>query len=305
MPRIAYRQQNFRQAALDKLDHANAILREYAAQGYLLTLRQLYYQFVARNLIANTQQEYKKLGDVITNGRYAGIIDWNDITDRTRFVREQPSWGDPSEIIRGAASQYQIDLWEGQANHVEVWVEKDALVGVIERACEDKRLPFVSCRGYMSASEMWASAQRLGRIIDSGQEVHLLHLGDHDPSGIDMSRDIEERITEFLWGDGRDGSLFNLNRIALNMDQVQQYNPPPNFAKVTDSRAVGYIAVHGTDSWELDALEPAVIDALIQDAADPLIDYDLMDERRAIEEEEKSVLQATSDRWEEVKTFLA
>lgn len=305
MPRIAYRQQNFRSAALDKLDKANAILREYAAQGYELTLRQLYYQFVARGLIANTQQEYKKLGDVISNGRYAGIIDWNDITDRTRFVREQPAWSDPSSIIDASARQYQINLWDGQPNHVEVWVEKDALVGVVERACSQNRLPFLSCRGYVSSSEMWSSAQRLGRIIAGGQEVHLLHLGDHDPSGIDMSRDIEDRITEFLWGDGRNGAAFHLNRIALNMDQIQQYDPPPNPAKITDSRAGQYIADHGTESWELDALEPAVIDQLIQSESAPLIDLDLMDERRAIEDEEKEILQATSDRWEEVKAFLA
>jgi len=140
------------------------------------------------------------------------------------------------------------------------------------------------------------------RLIEAGQEIHLLHLGDHDPSGIDMSRDIEERIGEFLWAHNVEG--FHLHRIALNMDQIQQYNPPPNPAKVTDSRAASYIAEHGTQSWELDALEPTVIDGLIGDNSTPLIDLGLMQEKRDREESDKLILQATSSRWEEIVDYL-
>lgn len=302
MPYIQYRQYRFGLPREETLDKAEEILAEYQAQGYDLTLRQLYYQFVARGLIPNTQREYKKLGDVISDGRYAGRIDWNSINDRTRYTREHNSWDDPSSIIDSAAQSFQLDLWEGQPNHVEVWVEKDALVGVIERACGENRLPFMSCRGYVSASQMWRSAMKFRRLIEAGQEIHLLHLGDHDPSGIDMSRDIEERIGEFLWAHNVEG--FHLHRIALNMDQIQQYNPPPNPAKVTDSRAASYIAEHGTQSWELDALEPTVIDGLIGDNSTPLIDLGLMQEKRDREESDKLILQTTSSRWEEIVDYL-
>lgn len=305
MPYIAYRQTNFRDKTLDVLSQAETILAEYRTQGYELTLRQLYYQFVARALIANSDREYKKLGDIISDGRYAGKIDWNEISDRTRHTRGFQAWDDPADIISASASGYQVDLWEGQPNHVEVWVEKDALVGVIERACQKDRIPFMSCRGYVSASQMWRSAMKFRRLIDGGKDVHLIHLGDHDPSGIDMTRDIQERIEEFLWGHGSNTDMFHVHRIALNRDQVDLYNPPPNPAKITDSRAERYIAEHGTSSWELDALEPSDINTFIQTEADRHIDADLMDERRDQEEADKEILQTVSDRWEEVSTFLA
>jgi len=307
MPYLQYRQIRFGTQRDETLVKAEEILAEYRAQGYDLTLRQLYYQFVARGLIPNTQREYKKLGDAISDGRYAGRIDWNSINDRTRHTREHDSWDGPASIIDSAAQGFQLDLWQGQPNHVEVWVEKDALVGVIERACGQDRFPFMSCRGYVSASQMWRSAMKFRRLIKAGQEIHLLHLGDHDPSGIDMSRDIEERIMEFVWAhDGEEAAMkFHLHRIALNMDQVQQYGPPPNPAKVTDSRAAAYIAEHGTESWELDALEPAVIDGLIRDNGHPLIDHGLMQERREREEADKEILQTASDRWQEVVDFLS
>jgi hypothetical protein len=161
----------------------------------------------------------------------------------------------------------------------------------------------MSCRGYVSASQMWRSAMRFRRLIEAGQEIHLLHLGDHDPSGIDMSRDIEERIGEFLWAHNVEG--FHLHRIALNMDQIRQYNPPPFWAKVTDSRAKRYIAEFGTSAWELDALEPTVVNGLIRDSSIPLIDLDLMQEKRDQEESDKLILQATSSRWEEIVDYLS
>lgn len=306
MPRIAYETKNFRASTLAVIEQANEILHDYAAQGYDLTLRQLYYQFVARDLIPNSDREYGKLGDVVNNARLAGMIDWNHITDRTRYVRTPPSWESPESIIRGAADGYSIDLHEDQPVHIEVWVEKDALSGVIDRACEEYRLSWLSCRGYMSQSEMWAAARRMGRHIASGREVRILHLGDHDPSGIDMTRDIRERIFNFLAGDGHapwDGT-FEVKRIALTMDQVEEYGPPPNPAKITDSRALDYIGRYGVSSWELDALEPSVLDALIQEHAAPLLDLDKLEDAKEREEKERESLTACSDRWLDVVRFL-
>lgn len=304
MPYITYRRIRFRAQTEDVLDQAEAILAEYRQQGYELTLRQLYYQFVARALIPNTDREYKKLGDIISDGRYAGRIDWNEISDRTRHTRGFSAWDDPAAMIEDAASDYQVDLWEGQPNHVEVWVEKDALVGVIARACNRDRIPYMSCRGYVSASQMWRSAMKFANRIRAGRDVHVLHLGDHDPSGIDMSRDIEERLAEFIDGHNLDTDMLHVHRIALNRDQVTRYNPPPNPAKVSDSRSASYIAQHGTSSWELDALEPNVINTLIQTEASALIDSTLMDERREQEASDKEILQLASDQWEEIKIFL-
>lgn len=160
-PLIAYKEIRLGAKALATIEAANEIIAEYQDQGYDLTLRQLFYQFVARDLIPNTQREYKKLGDVVNSGRLAGLIDWNSIVDRTRNLRRLPHWSSPHEIVESCAQQFNFDRWEDQPERVEVWIEKDALVGVIEDVCNRWDVPFFSCRGYTSQSELWAAGQRL------------------------------------------------------------------------------------------------------------------------------------------------
>lgn len=298
MPKIKYKDIKLKTKALQTVIAANKIIDEYTAQGYDLTLRQLYYQFVSRDLIPNSQKEYKNLGSVINDGRLAGLIDWNRIHDRTRNLRELSSWNDPSDIIDSAAAGYRNDLWRNQKHRIEVWVEKDALVGVLEGVCNDLRVPYFSCRGYTSQSEMWVASQRLLRHERKGQQAIIMHLGDHDPSGIDMSRDIQDRLELFT------GGRVEFERLALNMDQVQQYNPPSNPAKTTDIRYEGYRSIYGDESWELDALEPSVIEQLIRDAVAPHRDEEQWKEDQAHEDEGRDGLQTAARRWDEVVEFL-
>lgn len=139
-------------------------------------------------------------------------------------------------------------------------------------------MPYFACRGYNSQSEQWAAGRRFGTYIDRGQVPIVLHLGDHDPSSIDMTRDNESRLSLFA------GTEVEVRRLALNWDQVQHYNPPPNPAKLTDSRADGYIKNFGGDSWELDALEPSVISELVLDAIEGLLIPEQWD--KALEKEQ-------------------
>jgi hypothetical protein len=273
MPMIEYVAKRFNSDHLKKIEQANTIITEYQAQGFDLTLRQLYYQFVSRDLIPNTLKDYKNLGTIISDGRLAGLIDWNAIVDRTRNLLSNSHWAGPAEIVEACAKQFQIDKWDNQEYRPEVWIEKDALLGVIERVCRSNDVSYFSCRGYTSQSEMWAAAQRLNGYIDEGQTPVIIHLGDHDSSGIDMSRDIEERLELFT------GESIRIDRIALNMDQVKKHRPPPNPAKLTDPRAKKYVAKFGTKSWELDALEPKVLERLIQSTIDGLRESDKWDER--------------------------
>lgn len=299
MPTICYVPKRFSAASAVIIEKANDIVREYAQQGFLLTLRQLYYQFVARGLIENTQRSYKRLGSIINDGRLAGLIDWKYITDRTRNLKRNSHWTSPADIMRGAAEGYGIDLWEGQPTRVEVWIEKDALVGVIEGICSELDVPFFSCRGYTSQSEMWSAAQRLARYRHAGQSPVIIHLGDHDPSGVDMTRDIEDRIRMLGC------SSIEVERIALTMTQVEEYNPPPNPAKFTDSRCATYVEQYGTESWELDALDPQNMVALIRERVEARMDLDVFEARKERQEEERQQLTDAADRWEEiVEDFL-
>jgi hypothetical protein len=319
VPRIEYIPRRFSEASEEMILRANAICEDYAAQGYDLTLRQLYYQFVSRDWIANKQTEYKRLGSVINDARLAGMLDWKYIVDRTRNLAENTHWETPEQIIKAAADSFMHEKWNDQEDYVEVWIEKDALVGVLESCCPGEDVPFFSCRGYTSQSEIWSAAQRLGRRVGQGKKVTILHLGDHDPSGIDMTRDIRERLSTFIAQDvyGMESGLeaweyveeldqcLEVNRIALNADQVRQYNPPPNPAKLTDSRAMGYIANYGRSSWELDALEPTVLVNLIRRNIAEIRDGATWDQSVQREEEAREILTATSERWDEVKGFLA
>ena len=277
---------SFRAASLKRIDQVNEIIADYQRQGYSLTLRQLYYQLVSRDLIPNKQNEYAKLSALVTDARRSGLIDWDAIEDRTRYLREYKALSGINEAIRQAAYQYSIDLWEGQSCYVEVWVEKDALIDIVEKACNKYRVPFFSCRGFTSDSEIYKAGQRMRQIYVDGKDIILLHLGDHDPSGCEMSKDIQRRVELF----GGLSDKIDFQRIALNMDQIEEFNPPPNPAKETDTRASAYIEKYGPISWELDALDPATLTRLIQTTIEKYLDLDLFCERMTREEAEQEKL---------------
>lgn len=298
MPYIEYVPKNFRGSSLAVISQARDIIQEYQAQGFVLTLRQLYYQFVARDLIDNTQRSYKRLGTIIADARLAGLIDWDAMEDRTRNLHKLPTWSGPAAMIQSAQGWYRENVWRTQPYHVEVWVEKEALAGVFQRVCDELRVPLFSCRGYVSLSEMHVAAQRLERVTQAGHTPVILHFGDHDPSGIDMTRDIYDRIQDTFWVD------FQLKRLALNMSQVDEYGPPPNPAKLTDSRSTGYVQKYGFQSWELDALDPTVLASLVRDAVDGLVDQDAMDEALGQEAEADRLLGRVERHWAAVAAFV-
>lgn len=297
MPRIAYESKNFRGDSLDIIQQARMVCQQYASDGYGLTLRQLYYQFVARGWLANSDKNYKRLGNIVNDARMAGLIDWYHLDDRHRHHSSHPSWASPDQIISAAADGFQRDPWvvSEQAYRPEVWVEKDALAGIVERACRPLRVSHFACKGYPSASALWRAGQRMRKTLSQGFTPIVIHLGDHDPSGIDMTRDIEDRLRTFA------GRWVEVRRIALNMDQVEEYDPPPNPAKITDSRAEGYISRFGDESWELDALEPSVLDTLIQDTLEGYVDRESFEQVEREDEEECDAMREIAGRWGEIR----
>lgn len=297
MPCITYTPRNFNAASVAVIDHANTIIAEYAQQGFDLTLRQLYYQFVSRDLLPNTTESYKRLGSIVNDARLAGLIDWDRLVDRTRGLEQLATWRSPSEIVEACSEQFRHDLWATQKFRPEVWIEKEALAGVFEGVCNELRVPYLSCRGYTSQSEMWRAGQRLQRTVKKKQVPVVFHFGDHDPSGIDMTRDITDRLKLFMGG-------VKLTRLALNMDQVQQYDPPPNPAKATDARFVSYQEEYGDESWELDALEPAVLTQLVRDAVGGVRDQAAWDDAVGREQEARRLLGEVASNWDTITEGL-
>lgn len=289
--KIAYKDKRFSAATLVIINQAVKIIQEYADSGLTLTLRQLYYQFVARDLFENIQKNYSKLGRIISDGRMVGLIDWKAIEDRTRNIHRQSSWRNPGEILQTCARTFKLDRWKNQNYYVEVWIEKEASIGVISDVCFDLDVPYFACKGYVSKSEMWEASQRMEWRNSSGKNTVIIHLGDHDPSGMDMTRDIKDQ--QFIF----EGAA-KVHRIALNMDQIEMYNPPPNPAKMTDSRSSDYVDVFGYNCWELDALDPKMMQKLVGDTIKSYRDQDKYQIAVEKEREYKYMLNRVANNWE-------
>lgn len=291
------------------IEHADDMLQELRRDGFDVTLRSLYYYFIAEERwFPNTIQSYKRFGDIIGNARLAGLIDWDLINDNVRTVQTLPHWSDPQDIMESVVDQYREDLWEGQPRRVHLRIEKDAQIGVVKPVCQRWRVPFVACRGNTSLSEAYAAGKLFQREFAAGLWPIVIYLGDHDPSGIDMTRDNVDRLSMFA----RMG--VEVRRIALNRDQIDALNLPGNPAKLTDSRSGvrkdgsiipgSYVDLHGFDSWEMDALRPRYIDKLIEDEIKSLLDLDTWAERKAREDHNQAILSAVLHRWDEVETMF-
>lgn len=275
----------FRDESLQRIQQMVAIVDEYSQQGLRLTARQLYYQFVSRNYIANTPRSYKNLTGLLADARYAGMVDWDAIEDRGREPTVWAQYDNIRAMVEREIKSFRLPRWDGQPYYVELWVEKQALAGVLEPIAAEYHATLMVNKGYSSASAMYASAQRFNEKLVGGQEPVLFYLGDHDPSGEDMVRDIRERLIEFGVSD------ITVRKLALNMPQIKQFNPPPNPAKLTDSRASGYIAKHGSSSWEVDALPPNELAKLIRRAFASVIDKAALDKVKAEEQRQREELE--------------
>ena len=295
MAKIKFREMRMNNANKQRLDEINSIIEEYQEDGYVLTLRQLYYQLVSRDIIPNKQAEYSKLSTLLKEGRMAGIVDWDAIEDRLRKPESPSSFKSPKAILRAAIEQYALPRQKGQRTYVEVWVEKDALSGVLKRVTEKYHIPILVNRGYSSASAMYDAYNRFARHSGSEMLCKILYLGDYDPSGLDMIRDIEDRIREFIAGSD-DPIIYDMNfeiePIALTREQIDLYKPPPNPAKITDPRAKDFIKEYGETSWEVDALRPDVLNNLLEQSILQAIDEDLYLEIVSREDADKDKLRS-------------
>lgn len=285
------------------------IAREYRQQGMTLTLRQMYYQFVARGLETNGQKVYKRLGNILVEarfnghfpieyledrGRSSGTADWTTydvdvdtaLDQCTRYVKAFPSW------------TINTSRWWGQDALVSVWVEKEALSGVFEGPCSRLGVPLFACKGYPSVSTLAAWHNKIVQarqaFEDEGLEppnrAVILYFGDHDPDGWEIPRSSRRNLKRLQELDGEYYAI-EFVRCALNMDQIEQYNPPPFPAKMTSSRYAGYIEEHDTDdAWELDALEPTVLRRLIEDSVDAYFDEDTYDVHQELVRERREEL---------------
>jgi hypothetical protein len=265
-----------------RLGQIGGVLTQYGQMGIKLTLRQLYYQLVSKNIIANQQREYKRLGDLLSKARLAGLIDWDVIEDRVRRPIRASQWSSIKSLVDSAVFSFRLPRWESQPCYLELWCEKDALSSVLEPICDDRHVTLMVNRGYSSSSAMYDAA---GRITYAAKDrpAQIIYLGDFDPSGEDMVRDIRDRMKTFR-------TEVEVTKLALNPDQIEQYKLPPNPAKMSDSRAQGFVDQHGSNSYEVDALPPEVLQRLVRTAIQQEMDADAYEEVIAEEQRLKETL---------------
>lgn len=270
------------------LETVNGILEEYVAQGYKLTLRQVYYQLVARDHIPNRIQEYSKLSRILVFGRMNGLVDWDHIEDRLRRPWI-PHWNEGVvDALKDTMDQYRLDRQRGQEKYIEVWTEKDAVSNILKRSSIFYHIRLVVNRGYTSCS---AIKEAFDRMDGCDRMAMILYVGDHDPSGLDMIRDIKDRLNEFGLPD------FEMIHVALTMAQIEEFDPPPNPAKITDPRAAWYIRTHGSESWELDALRPEVLSTIVDSAIHENVDINKFLKIRTKEDWDKKELEKIMKGW--------
>ncbi len=270
--RQAYRVHTFDREALDLIDRANAVLDDNP--GATFTIRQLYYQLLPE--IPNSIASYRRVVRVMGEGRMAGLVDWDRIEDRLRVPSVPNYWTSIDELVDAAIRGFKLDRWRGQRHYVEVWIEKDALSGVAMDATHPLDVTLMVNRGYSSITAMRSAALRIREQTDNGKLATIGYLGDHDPSGEDMVRDVAERLERF-------GAEVEVVKLAILGSDIERYSLPPMPVKAKDSRASAFRHAHGDECVELDALHPSVLRGRIETF---ILDYLEQDIRAEVIKEE-------------------
>jgi len=281
----------------ETVNAVNAVIRQY---NMPLTLRQIYYRLVAGGLIPNRRSAYNGLSAQLVKAREAGEVNERRIVDRSRSIDDR-AYDSPKDFLEAcvwtAENRFFRRYWSTQGTYVEAWVEKDALSQVLAGAVEELNTIVAPSRGYSSYSYVRDAVRRFQKNRGEAERVVILHMTDHDPSGLDMTRDLRDRFNAYAAG-----FLFSVEvrRVALTFDQVQQYDLIPNPTKITDPRAAGYMAQYGDECWELDAIEPPELVRLIHEATEgEVTDWDAWNERKAQDEDEREDLRVLFEEWKD------
>ncbi len=261
------------------LAHSAEIVRSYDTP---VTLRQLFYRLVSDGTLRNTTNDYKGLSRASAQARRAG--EFPALRDTTRRIAQLPRWESPLAAVRQLSDEFTLDRTRGQ--DVQTWLvlEKETLFALCEQVADQYGIPVTALKGYGSQT---IYDQMYARMLGDGRGCYIVYVGDFDPSGVDIARDLQERLG--YWN-------LEVNRVAVNYDQIEEYDLPPQYGKATDSRAAAFIEREGTlIQVEAEAIDPAVIQGLVEDGVRRYIDLDLLADVLADEEDARSVLSDVAD----------
>ncbi len=232
-----------------------------------MTVRQCFYRLVSNRTLSNSRADYCKLSRVLTKARELGEVPFDWIVDRSRPTYSVNAFDELADGLRALRDQYRRDYWQDQPYHVEVWCEKDAVVGSIQPVTDKLGVAIHVCRGFTSTTRAHEIAERFLRVA---KPIYVFYLGDHDPSG----REIEHDICRRAQGDPP-SVWFTLTRLAIHERDIGDFRLPPLRVKESDSRAARFKHLYGTGCVELDALPPEELRRRVASAIEQLIDRDV------------------------------
>jgi len=270
----------------DSLTLIEEVRKVIEGYNFPLTLRQIYYQLVAKQIIHNLQKYYAKLSRLCVIGRDMGYLSEDSFADRLRELQKPSSWTDLSDFGDTVKSAYQKDKWINQDNYIEVWTEKDALRGVISPITDKWDVGLLVVRGQVSRTAIYEAYQRYREKQDEGKKCYLFYFGDFDPSGLSIFNSLRERISSF--GDGL--LSINFERIALTPEQINEYNLPQDPAKKSDPNYNRFMAEYGDNVVELDSLPPNVLRNLVDDSIKENLNIKKLEQVLKTEKEEREKL---------------
>jgi hypothetical protein len=259
--------------------------KQALAEESPMTVRQLFYRLVSAGAIENCRGHYQKVCRVVTAGRNRGEIDWHWIVDRSRPVYQANTWTNLRERFEHVAKTYRRDAWQDQPLYVEVWSEKDAVVGSIEEITDRYAVPLRVTRGFSSTTVVHEVAE-LFQLMD--KPVYVYYIGDHDPSGRAIDRDAVVRVRGY-------GAEFTLTRLAIHPEDIRKFKLPPLRIKPTDSRADAFEKKYGLRCVELDALPPTELRRRIEVAIVRHLDMPAWDRAKRCEEVERATTQRVAE----------
>ena len=281
---IAFHYDTLRQIVL-----MDAIAKKYSAMGYRLTVRQMYYQLLSTGHTTSSPKSYKTIQRNIKNARLVGRIDWDAIEDRARVPIMHSEFDTLDEFIGRAIGSYRTRRWADQRHYVEVMVEKEALAAILEPVANKYHVLLLANKGYSSISAVFDAAKRFKHWSKRGKTCHILYMGDHDPSGLDMPRAIKEQLSLFR-------CALEVERIALTMEQIKEYKLQSYLAKKKDPRFPQYSEDFGNECWELDALDPPKLTGILKKNILKYLDLEKYKRKIEGEKYEKDTLVYASSR---------
>jgi hypothetical protein len=253
-----------------------------------MTIRQLFYALVVRELILNTQAHYKRVSRIMTKARDDGRCPWEFIVDRSRMIYSPSVWADPAGYAQMVQRSYRKDYWAMQPEYCEVWVEKDAVIGSISDLCDELGVTIRPFKGFNSTTKIHEAAECLSGIT---KPITIFYCGDHDASG--RCIDIEGADRVLSYGSGK----FRLKRLAIQKSDIRKFSLPPQRVKDTDSRARAFREKFGDETVELDALPPNELRRRIHAAVESKLDRQKWNRAVQVEQVEVQSIVESVSRW--------